>query len=171
MSTITTSLADNERQRLNDMLKVADRAGVIRLSALIEAKVMGIDDAMRHRRETDAAVASAKADYDDAVAFAELTLGKAIRKEGAKTYIYESESNDRQVTADEARTWLAREVAKDSDVAAAASQLRTAEMRATEARDLVTVAERAFSAAEKALDASVATARLLELAFTSGVTR
>jgi hypothetical protein len=91
-----------------------------------------------------------------------------VVRESNKTFIpdLDSEGGRRQVTADEAKAWVGREVAADQDVREAASQLRVAQLRVEEARDRIATAERRIQATKHATDAAVALTNLLAVAFT-----
>jgi exonuclease VII small subunit len=163
-------LDQTEKQRLNDLWQVADRAGLHRCAASLDAAVLEYQQALTAKREAEAETASAQADYDDAAAIAEMTVARQIVRESNKTFIPDPESADgrRQVTADEAKTWVAREVAADDDVRAALSHLRSVQTRLEEARDRIATADRRISAAKHGSDAAVALTNLLAIAFREG---
>lgn len=159
-----------EKQRLNELWAVADRAGLHRCAASLDAAVIEYQTALTAKREAEAETASAQADYDDAAAIAEMTVARNVARESNKTFIPDPEAADgrRQVTADEAKTWVAREVAADDDVRAALSQLRAAQTRLEEARDRIACADRRISAAKHSNDSAVALTNLLAIAFREG---
>lgn len=170
MSIAEIRLAQDEKQRLNDLWAVAERAGLHRCSASLDAAVLEYQQALTAKREAEAVAVTAQADYDDAVAIAEMTVARLIVRESNKTYIPDGDSR-RQVTADEAKTWVAREVSTDDDVRAAASQLRAAQTSLEEAKDRIAVAERRIQANKHATDAAVALTNLLAVAFQEGSNR
>ena len=157
-------LAADEKQRLNDLWAVAERAGLHRCSAGLDAAILEYQQALEAKREAEAVVGQAQAQYDDAAAIAEMTVSRNVTRESNKTFIPDGDDR-RQVTADEAKTWVAREVAADDDVRDAASQLRAAQTSLEEAKDRIAVAERRIQANKHATDAAVALTNLLAVAF------
>lgn len=173
MAVTTETVTDFERKRLNDLWQVAERAGLHRCSAALDAAILDYQQALTAKREAEAVVGGVQAEYDDAVALAEMTVARQVTKEGNKTFIPDptGEGGRRQVTADDAKTWVAREVAADQDVRAAASDLRAAQTALEEARDRIAVAERRIQAHKYATDAAVALTNLLAVAFKEGTIR
>lgn len=170
MSLTEMHLAADEKQRLNDLWAVADRAGLHRCTANLEAAILEYQNALTAKREAEAVLIAAQADHDDAAAIAEMTVARQVTRESNKTFIPDADGR-RQVTADEAKTWVAREVAADDDVRAAISQLRAAQTSVEEARDRIAVAERRIQAIKHATDAAVALTNLLAVAFQEGTHR
>lgn len=156
----TPGLSPDDSARLNGLWAVAEKVGLTAMPAVLESAVKDYDTALAAKRQHDAIVGEAQAAYDDAAALAELDLARQVRREGNKTFVPDGDS-ERQVTADEAKQWVARQVAADVEVAKHARNVAAERVAAEEARDRVKVAEVRISAVRYATDANVAIARLM----------
>lgn len=170
---MTPGLEPDESGRLNALWAVADRAGLHRVSSNLEAALKEYETALDHKRAVKATVDQAEADYADAAGLAELIAARQVTREGNKTFVPdpESEGGRRQVTADEAKQWIARAVAADPEVAAAARQMGATKVALEEATDRIAVAERRIQTTKHATDAAVALTTLLAVAFNERTTR
>lgn len=156
----TPGLTEADSARLNGLYKVAEKVGLAAMPAVLEAAVKAYDDALAAKREHDAILGEAQAAYDDAAALAEMAEARRVRREGNKTFVPDGDA-ERQVTADEAKQWVARQVAADPDVSRHARNVASERVAAEEARDRVKVAEVRISAVRHSVDANVAIARLM----------
>lgn len=141
-------------------------------SALI-VELEQLDEAQTQLREATSFVAAARNGHGDAVAAAEWELAGRFVTRGNKTWLAVDdhgsipEEEQRSVTADEKKSYLARAVAGVAEVAAAADTLRSAEAAAAEARDAVTLATTSVSARKHVLDSCVAELQVLAVALTA----
>lgn len=156
-----------ESLRLNGLWAIAERAGLHRCSALLDAALTGYETALDAKRDIDALWAEAKADHENAVGLAELDVARRLIREGNKTYVpdIEVDGGRRAVLADEARTWVARQVADDNDVKQAVAALTAVTVRLEEAKDRIAVAERRIQITKYSTDSAVALTDLLGHAF------
>ena len=157
----------DESLRLNALWSIADRAGLHRCSANLEAALIAYEEALDAKRAVDSEVADARTDHEAAVGLAEMAASRHITREGNRTFVPDADSDGgrRQVTADEARTWLARHVAEDPDVRDAAAALTAATVRLEERKDRIAVTERRIQIAKYTTDSAVALTDLLSHAF------
>jgi hypothetical protein len=156
--------SDETRGVLNDLQAIAKRTGVADVEAHILDALTNYEQTLAAKRQAEAVVVAAQAEHDEAYALAYLVAGRDVTRDGNKTFVPDGDST-RQVTADEARVHVARKVAADPDVRAAATNLRAATVALEEVKDRITVAERRISATKYQTDAVVALTNLLALAF------
>lgn len=114
------------------------RAAVGLLRTALEDHLLAIENERDHRTK-----------YQATLDTAEWSLGEQIHREGNKTFI-----GTRQVTADEARTWLAHEAQGNDHVAEAREHLQAAEHETETAKNAVEIARQRVSALKHDLDAA-----------------
>lgn len=133
-----------------------------------------IDAAQRDKRTADAALNTARSAHADAVAEAEWELAGYFEVRSNKTWLTVGDDGgalpddeQRSMTADEKKSWIARHAAQHPGVRTAATALAAAEEDAAVARDGLALANTAMSARKHALDAAVAEAQVIAVALTA----
>lgn len=158
-------LTQAESDRANAAHQIARIAGLLDRPAMEEAAIMGYRQAGQAELDARCSLSAKVAVHDDAIGFAELTVGKQVAREGSKIFVPDDddgpEGGRRQVSADEAKTWAAQKVRQVPEVAEAATARAVAARDLDEARIAAAVAERKVSAAKGSLRASIAYAELL----------
>lgn len=157
-----------ESLRLRGLWEVAERSGLHRASSNLEAALIAYTEALDAKRVVKAHLDDAQADHDSVAALTETVVSRNVAREGNKTFVPDTDTDGgrRQVVADEAKAWVARQVAADPEVKQAAAALAAARTQLEEASDRIAVAERRVSLAKYQSDAAVALTNLLATAFT-----
>lgn len=175
--------AEHRRVPSLDLVRAAlNESGIRRArSAMVDSPDV-LANAQETLRSCQAGEAAAKEAYDAALAEASWVLDGAITREGNKSFINPymvtpdghielygpaalgPKGEPRQVTADQAKAWVAAEAAKQPAVAKAAAALSGAAAETSAARDSVEVARLRCSVARHDCDAAVAELEALTVA-------
>lgn len=164
---VFTALAKfDEHRTLEEARAAINEVGLYKARARVWESIDRITDAQQGVRSHAEQARRLKAELDTAVAEAEWMLDGRLVREGNKTFLVEActgcedESctgqTRRQITADDARDWKAREALKAPPVHRAAEAVRLEEQSLQEARDELVVAEKFNQAARADLDAAIA---------------
>lgn len=131
---------------------LANEAGLASAAAAVKDGPDLIRDAMASVRDARQKERSVRDAYDAALAEAEDDLAGRFVTEANKTFLVTEDGEKRSMTADERRSWVAREARKAEAVRFAEKALHNAELDVAMASDDLTTAKDRFSAA-KALQA------------------
>lgn len=122
-------------------------------------------------REKQEAERQAKEKHDQAVVAAEWSLAPCFEVRSNKSWLVKGpdgkalpEEEQRSMSADEKRAWIAHHAGQHPDAVSAHKRLREAEQATQAARDELTLADKSLSACRADLDAAIATVQTLALA-------
>lgn len=158
-------LADRARRRPSwtEARAALTEAGVQHALNAQETALDVLDAAMRQRRTVEAAEQSERDDLETVRGEAEWALTDCFEVRANKTYLAIepdgtpiSEANQRALTADEKRAWIARTVDATPAVRSRVAALRKAEEATAQARDEIRLAEARLSATKHAVVARTA---------------
>lgn len=125
-------------------------------------------------REKQEAERQAKDAHDQAVVAAEWGMAGSFEVRSNKQWLVKgpdggplADDEQRSMSADEKRAWLAHQAGQSKEVMAAQKRWRDAEQATQAARDELTLADKSLSACGRDLDAAIATVQTLALALHS----
>lgn len=155
-----------------------NEAGVHKARADLIGALDILNHAQEAKRTAEAQERTAKDAHTDAAVEAEWALAEScFDLRSNKTWLVKDaqgkpldEAQQRSVTADEKRTWIAHHVGQAPEVKRTAKVLREAEANTARARDDVNLAERRFSASKAELTAAVAVLATLRMAMEAPTT-
>ena len=157
--------------------KACNEAGVPMYQRLIDEALGQYPAAQEAKREADHRLSVAKEMLADAEAEAEWALSARFEVRSNKTYLAIdddgqpiAEAEQRSLTADEKKQWLARKVRDDIDETVTAA-VTAAEAAVREAADDLALRDRTLQALRHQLDAAVAELTTYRLAISTGAAR
>lgn len=153
--------------------QMANETGIHRFQDMLQDSVAVIEQARAAKRTAQAEVEAAKDAYDFAYGEATWMLGQHFEVRANKTWLARAadgraipEGEQRSLTADEKKDWVARYAERLPEVALAAKSLAAATERLARANDSVDIAEKNYSAAKALLDSARADLETVRIALT-----